>query len=128
MPRPQITNAGTSCHALTSTPIDDVSQTTPTVSDANPNIATYLPDKRSDSRPANGATTPDTSDIGSVVRPDSTGDRPSTDCRKITTGRNMPVMANPTQTFATLAAENVRLPNRDSGSSGSLELIRCHTT
>ena len=53
-----------------------------------------MPPIRSAIRPATGATNIEISDIGAVVRPACSADRPSTDCRKMVNGRNSPNMPN----------------------------------
>ena len=67
------------------------------VSTSSGGILTYnyhLPVVNTSSSLATGATNIEISDIGAVVRPACSADRPSTDCRKMVNGRNSPNMPN----------------------------------
>ncbi len=95
---------------------------------ANPAATTHLAGTRSDSRPANGATTPDTSEPGIITRAALIGVRPRIDCRKIVSGKKMPIIANVTTIPSTFASEKLRDRNSRSGSSARGPWRCCHQT
>ena len=79
---------------------------------ANPLATTHLPAILSDSRPANGATTPDSSEPGRPTSAAFSGLRPRTSCRNSVNGKKMPIIAKVTAPPATLDSEKLRLWNR----------------
>ena len=73
IPNPHTRNAGISAYGAVPGCACSAMMPRPTASAPSPTITTYLGLIRSDRRPANGATNPDSSDIGAVSRPDSMG-------------------------------------------------------
>ena len=91
----------------------------PTLKQLSPASRMYLPPNRSVARPAMGATTIETSDIGAKVRPAFRALKPSTDCKKIVSGRNRPIMPKKTIAASALPIAKFRSLNSAKGTSGS---------
>jgi hypothetical protein len=79
----------------------------------------HLPPTLSAYRPASGATNIEITDIGAVVRPACSADRPSTVCRKIVSGRNSPNMPKLIAVTTPFMMEKLRLRKIENGTSGS---------
>src|SRR5689334_4981076 len=80
-PRPATTVAGRKLIHVESGPAMNAMLAAPIVNSVMPVIRMYLPPTLSASRPANGAVTIDVSDIGAIVSPATSAEKPRTDCR-----------------------------------------------
>ena len=94
MPKPATIRPGSRCHRVTPRCDDAIRMPMPAENRLSPTNRIHLPPMRSASRPATGATNIEISDIGAVVRPACRAVSPSTDCRKMVSGRNRPNMPN----------------------------------
>ena len=72
---------------------------------ASPATSIHLPPIRSANRPAAGAINMETTDIGASANPARSALSPSTDCRKMTSGRNSPSMPNAMAPLTQLISE-----------------------
>jgi len=94
MPKPATMRPGSRCQRVLLGWDEAIRMPMPVENRLSPTNRIHLPPNRSDSRPANGAITIAISDIGAVVRPACSAESPSTDCRKMVSGRNRPNMPN----------------------------------
>ena len=81
MPRPATTAGARKLIHVESGPATNAMLPMPIVNRTMPAIRMYLPPTRSASRPANGAVTIETSDIGARVSPATSAENPRADCR-----------------------------------------------
>src|SRR5438046_3777117 len=100
---------------------DDTQMTRPmpTLKQLSPASRTYVPPNRAVARRAMGAMTIEVSDIGAKVRPAFNALKPSTDCRKIVSGKNRPIMPKKTMAASALPIAKFRSLKSDNGTSGS---------
>ncbi|MNW53938.1 hypothetical protein D3C74_315190 [compost metagenome] len=128
VPIPNRVMGATMDRVLASGATATLSHTTEAASSAKPVATTHLAGIRSDNLPANGATTPDTSDPGRLMSAASIGESPRIDCRKIVSGKKIPIIPNDTAMPDTFASEKLREWNSVSGSRARSPRCRCHST
>ena len=112
VPTPNSDMGRISCHSGASGSIAMASRNTEIETSRNPVATTHLAAMRSESRPANGATMPESSEPGSPTSAACSGLRPRTSCRKSVSGKKMPVSPKVTAAPATLDSEKLRLWNK----------------
>jgi len=95
-PRPATANPGARSYQCEAGPALAMTSAMPPAYPAKPHISRYLP-PRSANRPANGATNPDTSADGAIVRPAFSGLKSRTVCRYNVIGSAQP--SSPTDTI-----------------------------
>ena len=115
VPTPKNTIGSTRCHTGASGCTANASHAIATARMANPLETTHLPATRSESRPANGATTPDSSEPGRPTSAACSGLRPRTSCRNRVNGKKMPIIAKDTAAPATLAEREVAVVEEGQG-------------
>lgn len=118
-PRPVTAVAGTNRYQGVAGPATSTIATIPAAYSESPAISRCLPPIRSDSRPAKGPVTIDTSDDGASTRPAFSALMCRTDCRYRLNGSTSPSIAIDTSPTSAVITVKFRSRNSANGTRGS---------